>query len=298
MLLITGAPYTLISISILLAVVTSIFIAINIHWKTFKLFTRQYILVVIIALTTFGIAYFLTETYYVYASTDSFQIILQSKILFQYGVQPYALDKFTDWGVITTVFQMASSLMDLDYLSGYQTILFLLLVGLLITSMVVELRKSFKLIPSVMFGGLSILVLLSIMFIEHSVYLHTNITAAVYIFMCLLSIRYFLEESALEWLILGSVSLIGVGFSRIEGPLYAVLFAALAVSIKKFSVKQVLYLLLPFSILGLAWHAYLYFSNGQSGTMDEINIVIIIMITLIGLIGYSLLSTRFKKENY
>ncbi len=297
LLLVLGAPINQLSILILLVSMILIMVGMNVAIKSLKLSPGQYILLGSMGAVIFAAAYLLTDPYYVVAGADSFFIILLSKMLEQYGAHPYAVNYFTDWGVISTVFQTFSSAFNLDYLSGYQTIITGLLFGLLVLSMINAFTESFSVPLAIVLGGLTIPILLSIMIIEHAFFLHTNITAAAFIFVFLLSIWHFYQESAVEWLILGSISLIGIGFSRIEGPMYAVLFASLAVSIKKTPLKQILYLILPYAILGLAWHAYLYFYIGQTGILNEINIVIIILLSLAGLIGYAVLSAAVKKAD-
>lgn len=290
-LLILGMPYNLLSLTTVLAIVTISLIVINLLEKTFIQPIGNLIQIALCAIATFVIGYFLTRSYYLYATTDSFSIIFLSNILTKFGLQAFSLSQFTEWGVISPVFQMASSILGLDYMSGYQSILGAILIGLLFFSISTVLQREFSKWQAYLLGAAAALAMVSIMFIEQAIYIHTNLTAALYIFISLYAIWNYLGESKKEWLMIGAAALIGVGFSRIEGPLYVVLFSALAVSSKEFQLKSALQLVLPYLILSILWNSYLFLSVEETGLLNRTNILIIIG-SLVGLLGFVLISKR------
>jgi len=289
-----GMTFNITNMLILLAIVVIGAVWLNISYKTWKLTPTQY-LSIILGVGAFTISsYLLTKQYYLYATSDSFSIILMSQILSESGLQLWTLNQFTEWGLIAPVFQMASSLLGEGYISGYQTLLAGSLLIVFSISIYQAFSRHFKPSLSYLFTGLSVLIITTIIFVEHAVYIHTNLTAAVYLYVALFAYWNFLQDDKPEWIILGTAAMIGVGFSRIEGPLYVILFLALAITSKQLKYKHALWIVLPYTILSIIWNTYLLFSVDQTGLLSQTNIIIIIL-SLLGLAAFGILSKWLPK---
>ena len=248
----------------------------NIQRKTYMLTGKQ-ILTILLGLTVFSLLdFYLTQKSYIYVTADSFSIIYHGQVLGKSGLAPWAINQFTEWGLISPVIQMTSLILPGDYLTGHQTLLAASLLIFFGINIFLIFHKQYSTLVAILLCLTIISVLGSIIMIEHTFYLHSNLTAAVYLFVSLFAYWKFLQEQSPEWLLLASIAISAFGFSRIEGPLYMMLFQILVISIKEMDYKNRLLVILPSSIIFLFWYGFLYFSAKQPGLLDKTNILIII----------------------
>lgn len=239
------------------------------------------------------LSYIFSNQYFVFATEDSFSIIFHGRGLVESGLVPWSISQFTEWGVIVPVIQMAAGLFSFDYLSGYQTILAVCLIAILFLGMFHELKNYFPLITSLIIAGAFILVLATKQFLNHSFYIHNNLTASIFLLLAIYSYWKFIKSNEDDWMILGSISITAFSFSRIEGPIYAILIILLVVSIKLSSYKQTLTMVVPYALIAIAWHVALLLSGGQNQLLSSNNILII-LIALISLLILAFFSSKLK----
>jgi hypothetical protein len=126
-------------------------------------------------------------------------------------------------------------------------------------------------------------------FLNHVFYIHNNLPAATLMFLSLYCFWNFYKTNTREWHLMGTILLIGFSFTRIEGPLYTVIILLLVMGIKPLPYKQTLQIVLPYTIIALLWHTYLYFNLIQNALLSQTNLLLIIS-ALAGLTILALIS--------
>ncbi len=232
------------------------------------------------------VVFFLTQKSYSYVTADSFSIIYHGHVLAKSGLAPWAVNQFTEWGLISPVIQMTSFLLPGDYLTGYQTLLAGSLAAFFCINIFLLIKDQISTLAASLLSPVLFYILGSIIIIEHAFYLHSNLTAGVFLFLALYAYWKFLPEETPEWLALASIAVAGYGFSRIEGALFVIIFQALVISVKEISYKNTLRVVLPSSGAFVFWYGFLFFSANQPGLLNKSSI----MIVLISLVLFSALA--------
>ncbi len=274
--LIIGLPFNWLWMALLLILTASISAAIFISQKPGTLSKLDLSVLLTGMLSVIILSFSITNKSYVFATADSFSIIFHARVLAKSGLVTWAVNQFTEWGVVVPVIQMTGSLFKMDFITGYQTLLSVSLLAILGLSIFFALKKHFSVLISLVFSGSLGAVMISKIYQVHTFYIHNNLVAGVFMFVGLYGLWNFIQKNENEWLILGSIFLTAFGFSRIEAPLYVILFMILALSIKRFNNRQALILVLPYSILALGWHLSLLTSGGQNQLLSNNNILIIL----------------------
>lgn len=250
-------------------------------------FSVQHILLMLLGLIVTGLlGYAFTQQSYVFATADSFGLILLGRVLGRSGLQEWSLNRFTARGFLSPVFLMASNLLPGDFISGHQTILALCMLIAMSVSVYLELRNHFKVVIALALTIAMSSTFLTIIFIEHAVYIHTNLTAAILLFTALTFFWNFLKKGSNDWLILGVIALLGFSFTRIEGPLFAIFMLALFIQSDRLSYRQSIGVALSFSLPVAAWYTYLLLTTSQQRLLTPTNTLIIIA-SAVGLILFA-----------
>ena len=286
-----GLTYSWMNMALLLAPLVIAAVMMNISQKTLFLSRKQWGTI----LASFGfisiLAFAVTQKSYVFATSDSFGYIYHGKILAEAGLVPWTVDHFTKLGLFSSVIQMSSHLLPGEYLSGYQTIMACILIAGLFLSMVDIFISHFSKKISFLFAGGLVLILITKIFLNHAFYIHNNLPAAVFLFIALYSYWRFLKSNIKEWMILATVAITIFGFTRIEGPLYVILLLLLVISSNKLAPKQALILVLPYAIIAISWHLFLYTTVVHPEQLSQKNLLVIIL----ALSGLTLLALVSKK---
>jgi len=281
--------YSWLNMGLIILPLLAIAIYYNVKNRTFSLSTNDITLILGSILALAFLSYLLGKTSYVYATTDSFNYIYHGKILAKSGLAPWAVTQFTKLGSFSSIIQMTSYLLPGEYLSGYQTILVVILILVLFIGMLEQLKKDFSPIMSVIATASMALVLGSVTFQHHIFYIHNNLPAGLMLFLALYSFWHYYKNSVGEWNLLGIIALIGFSFTRIEGPLYAILILLFLISIKPQSYKKTLGQVLPYTAATLFWHIYLLTNALQNEQLSQTNLLLIIT-ALAGLTILALIS--------
>lgn len=288
-ILFLGLPFSWLSmgISMLPFLISALYM--NIKNSTFSLSTKDIILILGIFLGLTCLSYLFSRISLVYATTDSFNYIYHGKVLARDGLTPWSLNNFTKLGSFSSIIQMTSQLLPGEYLSGYQTILGIILILVLFIGMMEELKREFSRFISIIASGSITLVLGSIIFQHHIFYIHNNLPAGLFLFLALFSFWHYYKTSVSEWNFIGIIALTGFSFTRIEGPLYTVLILLFLISIKPQSYKKTLGQVLPYTGLTIFWHIYLLVNVLQNEQLSQVNLLLIIA-SLVGLTILALIS--------
>ena len=275
-ILFLGIPFHWLSMGLLLAPFLGAALYFNYKNKTYILKIHQWFLVIGSVIGVAGLSFLLTRSSYIYTSTDSFNYIYHGKILAKSGLVPWTIDNFTKIGAFSSIIQMNSQLLPGEYLSGYQTLLGIILALVLFIAAWELLKRDFHPVISLIISGVMILVLASNTFLNHAFYIHNNLPAAVFLFLSLYSFWHSYNNEAVEWIILGMLAIIGFSFTRIEGPLYAIAILLLVISIKPQEYKRTLSIVLPYTIVALFWHIFLLINVTQNEQLSQTNLMLII----------------------
>ncbi len=191
-ILFLGIPFRWLSMGLLLAPFLGAALYFNYKNKTYILKIHQWFLVIVSVIGVAGLSYLLTRFSYIYTSTDSFNYIYHGKILAKSGLVPWTIDNFTKIGAFSSIIQMNSQLLPGEYLSGYQTLLGIILALVLFIAAWELLKRDFSPVISLIISGVMILVLGSNTFLNHAFYIHNNLPAAVFLFSVLIFFLAFL----------------------------------------------------------------------------------------------------------
>ena len=266
-------------------------VVLNIRLRTYQISLKQAGILLASGLILTGVAMITSRNSYIYATNDSFNYIFHGKVLAKSGLVPWAVDRFTKLGAFSSLIQMNSQLLPVDYLSGYKTILAVILITTLSIVFYQFLRQYFFPILALIISGSLVMSMGSMIFLNHSFYIHNNLPAATLLFLSTYSFWNLIKTESQEWMILGLVSVTGFSFTRIEGPLYACLLLALVISYLPHSYRRKLELVLPYSVIALSWHIFLLLNAIDNQQLSQTNLLLIIA----ALLGTSFLALVSKR---
>ena len=289
--LMLGLTFSWLNMALLMAPLVIAAVVINISRKTLFLSPKQWgtILVSVGFITV--LAFVVTQKSYVFATADSFGYIFHGRILAENGLVSWTINHFTKLGLFSPVIQMNSHLLPGEFLSGYQSILAGILIAGSVFGMADMLKDHFSKLLSFVIAGALALVFISKIFLNHAFYIHNNLPAAVFLFIALYAYWHFLKTETNEWMILATVAITMFGFTRIEGPLYVIFFLLLVVSSKQLNQKQVLFLVLPYAIIAISWHLFLYTTVVQTELLSQKNLLVILL-AVSGLLSLAIFSKK------
>ena len=257
--------------------------------KSYILNLRQWLMILVSLIGLAGLSYLLTKSSYIYTSTDSFNYIYHGKILGKSGLVPWAIDNFTKIGAFSSIIQMNSHLLPGDYLSGYQTILGVILIFVLFYGSWEMLKVHFPSLISLIISGVLILILGSNTILNHFFYIHNNLPAAILLFLSLYAFWHYYKTDTMEWIVLGVITIVGFSFTRIEGPLYTAAILLLIISVKPQPYSRTLGIILPYTTVALLWHIFLLTNVIQNEQLSQTNLLLIIgvlgALTLLALVS-------------
>jgi len=289
--LMLGLTFSWLNMALLMAPLVIAAVVINISQKTLVLSPKQWGVILISFGVISALALVVTQKSYVFATPDSFDYIYHGRILAENGLVPWTINHFTKLGLFSPIIQMNSHLLPGEFLSGYQSILAGILIAGSVFGMTHMLKDHFSKLLSFVIAGSLAMVFISKIFMNHAFYIHNNLPAAVFLFIALYSYWQFLKTETKEWMILATVAITMFGFTRIEGPLYVIFFLLLVVSSKQLNPKQILLLALPYAIIAISWHLFLYTTVVQTEQLSQKNLLVILL-ALSGLVFLAIFSKR------
>ena len=271
-----GIPYSWLSTGIFLLLILIVSVYFIINTGTYKIPVRDWLLIAGSLVAIILLSTLLTETSYVFSTTDSFNYIYHGKVLARSGFVPWTINNFTKLGSFSSIIQMSSHLLPGEYISGYQTILAVELLFVVYIGTWNELKQEFRSATALIISTALILVLGSVTFLEHAFYIHNNLPAGLLLFLTLFSFWHYFKTNHREWSLIGSIALVGFSFTRIEGPLYAVLILLIIISIQPQPYKKTLRMVLPYTFITTLWHIFLLINAVQNEQLSKTNLLLII----------------------
>ncbi|MCW8930167.1 MAG: hypothetical protein OQL19_08030, partial [Gammaproteobacteria bacterium] len=196
------------------------------------------------------------------------------------------------WGVFIPLMHASAHFLQIDYLHAFQPIFAISGLVTIIYQIYLSLDKSTSNSVKILICTLATATLLSSYFIIfQSVYIHTNLTAAIYLFLFVsLFWRSFQQESPGNFY-LGLIALLGFVFSRTETVLGAAIFLFLSFSMITNTPdrnKKILGLLL-FSLIIFTWYLYLFVNIDYDSPILTPERIILLLLPYVMLITIILL---------
>jgi hypothetical protein len=292
LLFVMGIRLTTISFMALLAVIFTVPFLFSVKTNKNGLKKNEWIIIFFVLLN-----FTLLNLLFIYfsfsvATPDSFLFLRLGRTIALEGFSSNVIEMFSAWGLLIPILQSASAYLKLNYLDTLQ---FSFAISFVALFYYCSEKICFNLIHkrnlSIFVSIVSTVVLISTpMFIIQTFYIHSNLTAAIFLFTALICGWMAVSENNNYWLVFLSISFVGINFSRSESFIYSDLILYVLLLGNFFKFKDRLFAFLPVLIAQTSWFIYMYFrlENG-SDILNPQKIKVIIFLLLIA-IGVILLS--------
>jgi hypothetical protein len=109
------------------------------------------------------------------------------------------------------------------------------------------------------------------------VYIHTNLSSGLFLFLTVVSLYFAIEEDNESWLVLSGLSLFSFGLMRIENVLIALLIIFFYLARGKLSWRQSILTFVPYLLFQGIWYFYVHFMDVSSflSSMEKEQILLI-----------------------
>jgi hypothetical protein len=200
-------------------------------------------------------------------------------------VAPY----LASWGAYLIAMQGSSVLIGVDYLSSFQGLLGLSLVGILISSLLaasLELRA----LPGTRMVtiGLGVALLISTYFVVfQAVYVHNNLPSAVLLLIATHALWQLAVNGQENWARLALLGLIGFTLCRTESPLFVAVLLCIALcdSDSGIARRAALSIVLPYTGFFAVWYTFLYITIGAGTDILSPGKVLVLAASILGTAG-------------
>ena len=118
-------------------------------------------------------------------------------------------------------------------------------------------------------------------YIQHSRYLHSNLSAGLFLAVSVLTFYLYLLENKPSWLVLSAWMLLGLSFSRTETPIWSLSLIALYLLNANIPTRLRRTVLLPLLLTISFWHLYIYFDVQTLGSATALILSPALLITII-----------------
>jgi hypothetical protein len=259
-LLALNAGYTLSKMALIGLVLMAIIVYFLLRNGTWRLSVRE--LALIVGMLAELVLVMVAANYFNFASAtgDTFSHIMMGRTMMYTGrLTPNVILLLGNFAIWAPAMQSASVFLGVDYLYMLYPALgfsFLLTFAYLAYR---ALRPYFsRLAPALMLVGLGVAFLLStnILFFQYF-YMHNNFPAALHLLIAVVAFWLAEREKNSAWLVVAVVSLAGFCLTRVESPLFAIVYLALVVSRGACSYRTRLLITLPFLLPLVGWYVVL-----------------------------------------
>lgn len=164
---------------------------------------------------------------WVQISFDSIEQIAIGRALAQTGFANEAGTLLASWGVLLPMVQSASVFLGVDMLTAMQPLLWLSVLGILVTTgwrLATHARLWIGLVPVALVAS-------AYLFIFQSAYIHNSLVSAAFLLIFMAGVALATRENQARWLYLAFLGLAGFTLARTEAPLFAALALVLAASL-------------------------------------------------------------------
>jgi hypothetical protein len=198
---------------------------------------------------------------------------------------------FSMWGPLVPFIHSITSLLDQKLYWQYQPILSADLLAIVFYTIYTVVREQKSKLQSVVASTVLVsLMALSDIFLFHFFYIHVNVIAALYMYLFVLGLSKMHQQPGRGYEFLALPSLIGFSLVRLEAPVFAIVILLVASFRQGWSYIDRLKLIIPFTVLLLAWYARVYFILPEAPDILSKKLVIAFVSILLGFGLFTVLS--------
>ena len=260
-----------------------------------KAFSREERIPLVMLLLSFAVVSFIfLSLNYSFFTNDSWGLIAGGRTIAHSTRLPARL--LAEQGIFSLILHSAGSLWRFDYLYALYPMITLFLVLFFAYGLYAPFEeKRISLNRHLAFSGLAALFLLSTFFILlNSTYIHSNLLFGFYIFIAVFGLWKRLRGDHSAWLVISILALLSSVFTRVEGPLVALIPVILLISARELSLKDKGIYVLAVTLAVSAWFLKLFFVfSGFTGKkLNADRSLFVILIYLLCLLGLWLSDKR------
>ena len=229
----------------------------------------------IVGIVYFGLLFLFYELNLSFITNDSLFLILFGQDLIQSGFSEWYFASPASMGIYMALIQAMGMLFGLDYIWFIQPVLSVILIAAIVyfgyKSVSPHIVKRWVALLLVV-GAMLLLMTTNLAYIM-TIYIHTNLTSGLFLFLTIVSLYFAIEEKDEAWLVLCGLSLVSFGLMRIENVLIALLTIFFYISNSKLSRRQAILTFVPYLLIQGIWFFFVSFmdintflssmSNGQ-----------------------------------
>jgi hypothetical protein len=227
-------------------------------------------------------------------TNDSYNIILYGESIAYTGFSnPDTMTPFA-FGIFMPVIQSAAPFLKLDYLYAFQPLFSTLFLGIMFQLINYTVRKTVRsVIYSFLLSILGVFVFVTtpgVMY--HFFYIHTNFTAASYLFLSIVTFWLGRRESNSTWFIFSALGLLAFTLVRTETPIFALM--VLAFMARYLHYRNRLAILLPLVLVIILWQCVGLFLFPENEDAIVSGLQTILVISFYTIFALFLLLSKFK----
>jgi hypothetical protein len=190
---------------------------------------------------------------------------------------------FSQWGPVIPLIHSLTKWLNQRLYWQYEPLFALNLVALVWYTVYTVIRPHRSFVQSVAGAGILISVMTcSNIFVFHIFYIHVNIIAATYLYLAVVSVIAMAEQRGKAYEIVALLSLITFSLIRLEAPLFAIVILLVMMFRNGYSYVDRLKVVIPFTVVLIAWHARVYFFLPQEPDILSKRFVLAMIAVLIG----------------
>jgi len=190
---------------------------------------------------------------------------------------------FSMWGPLVPFIHSITNLLDQKLYWQYQPVLSLDLVAIVFYTIYTVIREQKSILQSCVAATVLVsLMAISNIFLFHVFYIHVNIISALYMYLFVFALVKLQQQPGRAYELLALLSLIAFSLVRLEAPLFVIVILLVTSFRQGWSYVNRLKLIIPFTVLFVAWYARVYFILPENSDLLTKQLAITFISVLVG----------------
>jgi hypothetical protein len=190
---------------------------------------------------------------------------------------------FSMWGPLVPFIHSITNLLDQKLYWQYQPVLSLDLVAIVFYTIYTVIREQKSILQSFVAATVLVSVMaISNIFLFHVFYIHVNIISALYMYLFVFALVKLQQQPGRAYELLALLSLIAFSLVRLEAPLFVIVILLVTSFRQGWSYVNRLKLIIPFTVLFVAWYARVYFILPENSDLLTKQLAITFISVLVG----------------
>jgi len=190
---------------------------------------------------------------------------------------------FSMWGPLVPFIHSITNLLDQKLYWQYQPVLSLDFVAIVFYTIYTVIREQKSILQSCVAATVLVsLMAISNIFLFHVFYIHVNIISALYMYLFVFALVKLQQQPGRAYELLALLSLIAFSLVRLEAPLFVIIILLVTSFRQGWSYVNRLKLIIPFTVLFVAWHARVYFILPENSDLLTKQLAITFISVLVG----------------